>query len=469
MADELNAWEKNVISHGRENRNQDFEVARMRACHICILLILLFLFVQRDSAKGPSLKDDAYHGMPTGTNDQLYNEDWYFNGMSNEAQFFISYLISDPDNITGYRRIQAMAVVLEEGKPPFIGLHQGRGLGVGRSGPTLDIDMSGISAEDESVLKVWGDVKSESGEPLKWDLTYDALTSPWFGISAQTQIGHLAGGWLKWLVYMPSAEVEGTITIDGRVREIRGAGYHDHIWGRWAFSDLQWNRAQLSLPGEDFSLSLGDALGEERSTVLGIQAKGETIKFSDRQLKLNYTGWATDQSTARDYPTAYEVQGKNGDYQLDLRMDVVKNVPVIFAYPPPLPSLIVFEEVSSFKGVLSPKDGEAYPFQGFGFSEYTTHLLHPIYGQINATNVSEIIVTATNERTGQSKTARAGLEGWFSFDADYADFLANGSAPWVEDGDRLRLAAEDGAGRKASATVIVDLAEKRQNVSLNLP
>jgi hypothetical protein len=66
--------------------------------------------------------------------------------------------------------------------------------------------------------------------------------------------------------------------------------------------------------------------------VLGIQAKGETNNFSDLRLKLNYTGWATGQSTARDRATAYEVQGKNGDYQLDLRIDV-KNMPFILAYP----------------------------------------------------------------------------------------------------------------------------------------
>jgi hypothetical protein len=440
----------------------------MRAHHICILLVLLLIpFVQGGLAKGPSLKDDAYQYMHTGSNDQLYNEGWYFNGMYNDTQFFISYLITDPDNITGRRRIQAMALVLEEGKPPFIGIHQGRGLGVGRSGPTLDIDLSGISSEDESAIKVWGDVESLSGEPLKWDLTYNALTGPWFGISPQIHIGHLSGDWMKWLVYMPSAEVVGTITVDGQVKEIRGTGYHDHIWGRWAFNDPQWNRAQLSLPRENFSLSLGDAPGEERSTALGIQAKGVTTKFSTRQLTLNYTGWATDQSTARDRPTGYEVHGKNGDYQLNLSIDVVKSVPLIFAYPRPQPSLLVFEEVSSFKGILSPRIGEAYPFQGLGFSQYTTHLLHPIYGQINATNVSGIMVTATNERTGQSKTARAGLNGWFSIDADYADFLANGSAPWVGNGDRVRLEAEDSAGRKANSTVIVGLAEKSQNVRLN--
>jgi hypothetical protein len=266
---------------------------------------------------------------------------------------------------------------------------------------------------------------------------------------------------------MPSAKVEGTITLGGQVIEIRGTGYHDHIWGQWAFNDPQWNRAQLALPEEDFSLSLADALGEKRTTVLGVQAGGETIKFSDRQLALNYTGWAMDQSTFRDYPTAYELKGKNGEYQLDLKIDVLKSVPIIFAYPPPHPSLIVFEQVSSFEGLLSPRIGEAYPFQGLGFSQYTAALLHPIFGQINATNASGIRVTATNERTGESKTAVAGAEGWFSIDADYADLLANASAPWVANGDRVRLEAEDKANRKANSTVVVDLAEERQNASLS--
>jgi hypothetical protein len=49
-----------------------------------------------------------------------------------------------------------MVVILEEGKPPIIGLHQSRGFGADRNGPTLDIDKSGISAEDESVLKAGG-------------------------------------------------------------------------------------------------------------------------------------------------------------------------------------------------------------------------------------------------------------------------------------------------------------------------
>jgi len=439
----------------------------MRACQIYILFILCLLG-QESSASGPSLNDDGYHYIHVGPGDKLYNEAWCFNGVSNSTQFFLSYFISDPENITGKRRIQAMAAILEEGKPPSIGLHQGRGLGVGRNVPMIDIDMSGFSAEDESTFRVWGDVESLSGEAIGWDLTYSALAGPWFGFPAQIHIGHLPGDWMKWLVYMPSAEVEGTITLDGQVREIRGTGYHDHIWGQWAYNDPQWNCAQLSLPGDDFSLSLVEASGEQRTAVLGIQSGGETIRFSDRQLKLNYTSWAVDPSTRRGYPTEWEVQGKNGDYQLDLRIDVLKNVPIILDFPPPQPSLVVFEQSSRFTGLLSPRNGEAYSFQGMGLSQYTAHLLHPIYGQINAANASEIMVTATNERTGHSKTARAGGEGWFSIDADYADFLANGSAPWVAEGDRVRLEAEDGAGMRASATAIVRLAEKGQNVSLNM-
>jgi hypothetical protein len=442
-------------------------VAVTRACLIYLLFILLCLLGQEGSASGPSLKDDGYHNIQGGPNDRLSNEVWYFSGVSGSIQFFLSYYVSDPENISGYRKGRTMAVILEDGRPPLIGLHQVKGVGVGRNIPMIDIG-SGFSAEDESTFKVWGDVESQSGEAFGWDLTYSALTSPWFGIPSQAHIGHLAGDWMKWLVYMPSAEVEGTITLGGQVMEIKGRGYHDHIWGQWAFNDPQWNWARLSLPQDDLSLSLGEASGELRTTVLGLQRKTETIKFSDRQLKLNYTGWAIDPITRREYPTAWEVQGMNGDYQLDLRIDVLKNAPIVLDYPPPQPSLVVFEQSSRFTGLLSPRSGDAYSFQGMGLSQYTTHLLHPIYGQINATNASQIIVTATNERTGQSKTARAGGDGWFSIDADYTDFLANSSAPWVADGDRVRLDAEEGAGIRASDTVIVRLAEKGENVSLNM-
>ena len=68
-----------------------------------------------------SMKDDAFHYMKNGINDQIYNEWWYFNVVSNESQLFVVYLISDPDNLTLSRKIQVLAVVMEDDKPEATG------------------------------------------------------------------------------------------------------------------------------------------------------------------------------------------------------------------------------------------------------------------------------------------------------------------------------------------------------------
>jgi hypothetical protein len=102
-----------------------------------------------------------------------------------------------------------------------------------------------------------------------------------------------------------------------------------------------------------------------------------------------------------------------------------------------------------------------------GNSRYTTHRQHPIYGKINASDPQNITVAARNERTGQTKTAAIGSSAWFSIDADYADYLANGSSPWVADGDEVSLIVQDKTGMKETSMITIDLKQDRQEVNLS--
>lgn len=420
-----------------------------------------------------SLKDDAYHYMHNGIDDRLYNEWWYFNGISNDTQFFFNYFLSDPENITGLRKIRVVALVNEEGRPSALGIHDSRGFGGDRSNPLVDIDQNGFSALNESTYRISGSIVDIiMGTPIQWDLTYRQAVSPWFATPVQTHVGHIKGDWMKWLVYMPSANVTGTITIGNDTKSISAVGYHDHNWGRWAFNDAQWNWAQVSAPEDGFSLTLGDVLGEQRNTILGIKYAGETIKFTGKQVRLSYSDFSLDPLTARMYPTAYNIEADSGDYRLDLRIDVRKNMPLPVYYPRPVPGYIVFEQISKFNGSLKSKRGESYSFDKMGFSEYTTNKLHPIFGKVNATanatSNANITITATNERTGQKKVSEPSSEGWFSFDADFVDYLANNTAPWVADGDSVKVEAKaedsEGAGVQNSTAVIVNLTEDRQEI-----
>lgn len=466
------------MSAGGSHINKGYiNIDHMPRFFIIILFSISFLFCS-GAAVDASLKDDAYHYLHNGIDDKLYNEWWYFNGVSNDTQFSIIYFLSDPENLTGMRKFLTRAVILEEGKPPIIGEHMSRGFGGDRDGPNVDIDQSGLSYQDESTFQIWGTVEdissglpSPSSLPIKWDMTYQAEASPWFATPVQAHIGHLKSDWMKWLVYMPSATVKGTISWDNQTRDTEAVGYHDHNWGRWAFNDPQWNKLQVSSPQDGFSLALGDALGEQRSTLLGISYSGdkELLKFSGKQTKVNYTDFVIDPTTSRTYPTAYEVTADNGDYKLEMNASVIKSVPILINYPAPIPNYVIFEQVASFNGTLRSKDGQSYKFDKIGFAQYTTHRLHPVFGKVNATdaeNVTITTITATNERTGQVKAAEPSSEGWFSFDADYADFLANSTTPWIADGDMVRVEAKDAAGRQGNNTTTIDTAEDGQEVGI---
>ncbi len=437
--------------------------------HYAVLIIFLaFILSGIGLAADASPKDDAYHYMKNGVDDQIYNEWWYFNGLGNDSQFMVLYLISDPENLTGSRKLQAWAVVLEDGKSPAIGSRQSRGFGGDLNSPTFDLDQSGFSPLDDSGIRIWGTVPESGTAPsIKWDLNYQPATSPWFGIPVQSHIGHLKGDWMKWLVYMPSANVSGSIVVDNKTLGIDGVGYHDHCWGRWALNDPSSVWLETSIPQEGFSLALADIAGEQKNTFLGIKYAGKIIKFSGKQVKLNLSGFDFDPGTGRIYPEKYEVVAENGEFRLDLMAKARKSVPLRLDYLKPAPSLLIFAQVADLQGVLKHKNGEEYQFNGAGFAGSSSPILHPIFGKVNSTmvdltNDGNVVIAATNQRTGQEKTANTTADGWFSLDADYEDYLANSSAPWVANGDRIKLAVLDKGTIVSEADLNIDMAEDKQ-------
>jgi len=442
----------------------------MSACrHYAIVILFLAFFLSGIGlAADASPKDDAYHYMKNGVDDQIYNEWWYFNGLGNDSQFMMLYLISDPENLTGSRKLQAWAVVLEDGKSPAIGLRQSRGFGGDLNSPTFDLDQSGFSPLDDSGIRIWGNVPASStGSSIKWDLNYQPATSPWFGIPVQSHIGHLKGDWMKWLVYMPSANVSGSIVVDNKTLSIDGVGYHDHCWGRWALNDPSTVWLETSNPQESFSLALADIAGEQKNTFLGIKYAGKIIKFSGKQIKLNLSDLVFDPETGRIYPEKYEVVAENGEFRLDLMAKARKSVPLRLDYLKPAPSLLIFAQVADLQGVLKRKNGEEYQFDGAGFTGFSSPVLHPIFGKVNSaqanlTNGGNVTITAVNQRTGQEKTAKTTADGWFNLDADYGDYLANSSAPWVANDDRIKLTALEGGAIISETDLTINLTEDRQ-------
>jgi len=341
-----------------------------------LVFLAFVLSIVGTGAVDASPKDDAYHYMSNGIDDQLYQEWWTFHATDNDTHLMLLYLLSDPENRSSARKIEVQAVIMQDEKPILQGEHFSRGYGGDINSPMLDIDKSGFSLEDESNLHVKGEAEDRaSGEPIQWDLVFEPLARPWFAIPVQAHFGHIKGDWIKWLAYMPSAQVTGSINIGNRTIPIRGTGCHDHAWGRFSLSDPRIITASACYPLEAFSLSFFEVSGEEKLSQLRIEKDGKNIVFSDRQIALNCTEYAFDNESNSTFPRRYLVEADNGNYRLNLTVDAIKSAVDVLDYEQPAPSILFIQQASLLQGMLQSKTGEIYSFNRTGFSHYSAGMM----------------------------------------------------------------------------------------------
>ena len=336
------------------------------------LFSLIFLVNPCGAAVDASAEDDAYHYMKNGIDDQLYQEWWRFCVQDNETQLMLFYLLSDPDNISQNRKIEVQALAMQEGLPAAFGAHQSGGFGGDRRSPMLEIDGSGFSPHEESDLHVWGSVEGSApgGEAISWDLTFQPLARRWFAVPVQAHLGLLAGDWIKWLVYMPSSQVRGSLTIGNKTVDVMGKGYHDHAWGRFDLANVRMTTAWVAEPLDGFSLSLGEITGEQRLAFLGVEKEGKSIVFPQNRVMLTEIGSYLDNKTGLGYPSTYRVEAESGEYKLNFTVDVLQAQATSLDFKPPEPSRTIFHQRSLLQGNLTSRSGEAYEFSEEGISAF---------------------------------------------------------------------------------------------------
>ena len=332
-----------------------------------------------------SAEDDAYHYMKNGIDDQLYQEWWRFCVQDNETQLMLFYLLSDPDNISQNRKIEVQALAMQEGLPAAFGAHQSGGFGGDRRSLMLEIDGSGFSPQGESDLHVWGMVESgsEEGEAISWDLAFQPLARPWFAIPVQAHLGHIAGDWIKWLVYMPSSQVRGRLTIGNKSLDILGKGYHDHTWGRFALSDLRMTTAWAAEPLDGFSLSFGEIPGQQRLAFLGVEKEGKSIVFPQNKIMLTEIDSLLDNETGLGYPSTYRVEAVSGEHKLNFTVDVLQAQATRLDFKPLQPSRTIFHQRALLQGNLTSRSGDAYEFKEEGISTFWAAPPLPSQGEID--------------------------------------------------------------------------------------
>lgn len=375
-----------------------------RMALLMALFSLIFLANPGEGAVEASAKDDAYHYMKNGIDDQRYQEWWRFYVLDNDTCLMLLYLLSDPDNISQNGKIEVQALAMQRGQPAALGAHQSRGFGGDSRSPMLEIDGSGFSLQGESDLHVWGSVEGSvlGGKDMSWDLTFQPLQKPWFAIPVQAHLGPLAGDWIKWLVYMPSAEVRGSLTIDNRTVEILGKGYHDHAWGRFALSDARITTAWAAEPLDGFSLSFGQINGEKLA-FLGLEKDGKSIVFPQNKIKVSQIGHSSDNETSPGYPSSYRVEAESGEYELNFTVDVLQSDAINLDFLSPEPGLTIFHQISLLQGTLTSRYGESYEFKEEGISTFWAARAHPLLGKIDGDSVTSTNNTINLSAQNQSQ------------------------------------------------------------------
>jgi len=331
---------------------------------------------KKQTSSAPSeitLADDAYHfrfyrGWPHLT---WYTEWWYL-------------AFSDPDS--GWAGITALAIFnpenhLDLGRSgittvlfPPVGapVEQMNYLGV--QDFTASIDRADVTV-GQNTLRVEGDtyhlVTRDPEGQAGLDLRFRPVEKP--QLMADEVVGYAEWEVASWLVYMPSALVEGTIDTGGQqIRLTQAAGYHDHNWGMWEVTKRTWAWAQFSAPQQKLSFVLGlhaafwFTTGRFRLGELELQLPGELMRYEPQEWGHWKLFWR--------YPTRVQLTALDatGEYRLEMRWMVTATA-ALWKSPVPL-----FEQRARFDGRLLRRDknapadwSEVTAFSELGLAEYT--------------------------------------------------------------------------------------------------
>lgn len=320
-----------------------------------------------------TLADDAYHLAQFRDASHMfwYTEWWYFNWIDPKTGksgmvTFATFNGSDVD-LAGV--VSLNAAVFDSGG----------------TGTTLKMDYHGISSFWASVeradvtlagntLRVIDadtyELKATSADgEVSMALVYKQADMP--QVLASNVHGGSAWEISSWLVYMPSARVNGWVTVNGqRIDLVDATGYHDHDWGKWFVPGNVWAWAAFSDPSRQIAFDVGLHAAFQKS-VAYFRYGDLRLTFPQESFISTFSDWE-DWKLLWRYPktVTFAAVDAAGQYKTEMTWKVTGNA-VLWKYP-----LIVFEQAAQFQGRLLKKSGDGWvgvvDFDTLGFCEYTS-------------------------------------------------------------------------------------------------
>ena len=192
------------------------------------------------------------------------------------------------------------------------------------------------------------------GEGVSLDLAFDRGAPSWRPNGGVDFVDETRTTWSGWVVPVPYGTVEGTLTVDGESRSLKGTCYHDHNWSNVNLGTVldhwYWGRGHIG----DFTLVFAmltdrksSGIGGRKKTPLFYLAKGDEVITDDADPLTLVTRQFVKGPGDKTYPELldWHWHTEEGDVHLALRdvklLDAVDLSEVLPRWERPLAHLFV--------------------------------------------------------------------------------------------------------------------------------
>ena len=151
---------------------------------------------------------------------------------------------------------------------------------------------------------------------IEADLTFTSKAPAWRPGSGKMYFDSKKEKYFAWLPAIPFADVEGSLSYNGKKVMVSGTGYHDHNWGNVRLDKVMtqwyWGRARI----DDYTLIFSRML--------------TSPKYGSSNVPVYYIAKGNDILSSSDFeltfaPSSWERHGGGRDYPEKIVMDVVQN------------------------------------------------------------------------------------------------------------------------------------------------
>ncbi len=241
----------------------------------------------------PAEDGDHYQPEPN------FFEWWYFDVTFKDGSYLVAIFHSSLYNAVDHKPTLDLRYYPPEGSPI---------VAIGRFDRTAY-----RSAPDRCQVSIDDCQATDCGDHYRLKLRHgslDAELSFWPQLPGwRAGTGHLfadsvSGHFFDWVVPLPRARVEGTLSVEGKTRDVAGIGYHDHNWGNFylpaAFERWTWGRV---LAGE-WTVIFGDVVGRGKTSphvTPFMLARGDEILLATDRIQVHGQESAREPRTGAGY------------------------------------------------------------------------------------------------------------------------------------------------------------------------